>query len=107
MNRYQELKQQLEEEKDAMLAKFVAVAKVGDYATIGTQLYVIASKWKNELYLAPLCVGLDRTTTYPMPVNLNRETIPDVTLLDSNFDAGVAISRYALHRSEEDNDIPF
>jgi hypothetical protein len=107
MNRYQELKQQLEEEKDAMLAKFLEVAKVGDYATIGTQLYVIASKWKNELYLAPLSVGLSQTTAYPMPVGLNREIIPEVTLLNSDYDIGFEISQHVIKNSNLDDDIPF
>lgn len=106
MSRYKELKQQLEEEKDIMFSKFLEVAKVGNYATIGTQLYVIASRWNYELYLAPVSVGLSQTTTYPMPVNLDREIIPEVTLLDSKFDVGLEISQHVIKNSSFE-DFPF
>lgn len=106
MNKYEELKQQLGEEKKKLATEFFKKAKVGNFATIGNQLYVVASRWNGRMYLAPVSVSMYGVIPCTRIVEVTPEIIPEVTLLDPYYHVGDRLAALVKGESREEEEIP-
>lgn len=105
MNRYEQLKDELQKEEKKMVQEFRSKAKAGDFAKLGETYGIIGViTHRGDMALMPLNYGMAPSA----PIALDETNIPLLTIIGDDFsEVATHLQNKAKEASKREEEIPF